>query len=288
MKKLLLVSLIALAPLGALAETYTFLNKVLDSGTSTNPVDVMDGLSHGQAATWGLSNADGVSTSGVYGSGSRYTALLSELNGSGKAVTGATLTLKGARDWTAERYDVLYVDILKNLTAGTDEKTYNSNPSQNDNTAYGTNAFTDPAKKTILRNSSGGGALAFDDPDATYSLLRAPDSSMPVPGDSGFTSTDRTNMPGTWTDTNTSSASDVVITFSANNYALLEQYLRWDIATAGTATVGLGFAAECHYYFTEVKLSIDVGTKTVPDAGSTIALLGVALLSVAALRRRLA
>lgn len=265
MKRQILAALITLSPLTSFAVDYQY-ETTNDNG--------LDSIAHGKAFTWGLG-------------GTSYTNLLTNLNGPNRTITSAWLTLYDPRDWKAEPADVLYVNILDDVATGTNSRTYNNNPATTD-TTYGPNAFDDSSgwRNNNLHNAG----LKFNDAEAG-SLLKSTDADMP------------TNMPGTWTDTagpygqyaNTSQISDVVINFSAANLDLLEDYLRADYADNDSLTVGLGFAAECHYYMTKVKLHITVGDApippppphNVPDAGSTVGILGLALACLAGLRKRL-
>jgi hypothetical protein len=277
MKRLALVSLLLGGPLAAFAATYSF------STTSIND------LAHGQAATWNL----GSPTPGATGS---YDNLLAEFNGTTKKVLSAKLTLYDPRDWKDEPKDVLYVNILKGLDKSSpyvDKVTYNSNPSQTD-TTWGPNAFDDSSG--WRNNNAHNAGLKFTDAQ-TGSLLKAPDTAADnLPND----------LPGTWTDiagpygsgANVNYISDVAIQFSAQNLYILNEYLKDDKAENADSTgnswgIGLGFAAECHYYFSNIKLEITVGDAppppppSVPDSASTLVLLSAAIAGVFGLRRRL-
>ncbi len=280
MKKLVLSALMAALPCLGIAGTYSFNTSALDAGTGTG--DSFDGISHGQAITWGL-----------YGTtyGASYANLVNEVKASGNVITSATLTLTGIKDWTDEPKDVLYVDILNGLNNGLKSVTYNSNPSTYD-TSYGANVFVNASGSNAYNNSAHSLGLAFTDVDAAgaggtaKSLLKADIGTMP-----GLTTTQYNAMPGTWTDTagpygSGAAGSNVVIAFSADNLSVLEQYLEADPSTSSSPTVGLGFAAECHYYINNIQLSVTVGTASVPDSGTTFILLGLGLLSLAAVRRR--
>lgn len=280
MKRLALVSLLLGGPLAAFAATYSF------STTSIND------LAHGQAATWNL----GSPTPGASGD---YDNLLGEFNGTTKKVISAKLTLFDPRDWKDEPKDVLYVNILKGLDKASpyvDKATYNSSPVQTD-TVYGPNAFYDNYNGSATRNNALHNAgLKFTDAYVATSvgdsLLKSTDADMP------------SGLPGTWTDTagpygsgaNVSYISDVTIQFTAKNLYILNEYLKDDKAenvNGDSWGLGLGFAAECHYYFSKIKLEITIGNvpppppPTVPDSASTLALLGAAIAGVFGLRRRL-
>jgi hypothetical protein len=273
MKRILLSALIAATPMVALAGTYSF---------STSGVN---SLSHGEAAVWGL----GYGSSTSYDKPADYASLLAELSAANKYISSASLKLYDPRDWREEPKDVLYVNILKGLDiqSGVDKHTYNTNPSNYDSN-YGPNAFDDSSG---WRNNNAHTGLAFVDAEVG-SLLKSTNADMP--GD----------LPGTWTDTagpygsSANGNSDVTIAFTAQNLSLLEQYLRADIAEnligGNNWAVGLGFAAECHYYFDKVKIEINIGQRppppppNVPDSGSTLALMAVAIAGLAGLRRRFA
>lgn len=272
MKRLVLSALFATLPLAVFAGTYSF------STTSVNS------LAHGQAAVWGLHSGNSGTTTTTYNS------LLSELSGPNKVITAASLKLFDPSDWKAEPKDVLYVNILKglDLASGVDKHTYNNSPANTDYN-YGPNAFDDASG---WRNNNAHTGLMFDDAQPG-SLLKSTNADMPA------------DLPGTWTDTAgpygpNKGNSDVTIAFTATNLALLEQYLRADLAEnlvgGNNWSVGLGFAAECHYYFDCVQLEISIGTlpppppppTNVPDSGSTVFLMAAALASMLGLRKRFA
>lgn len=267
MKLRILSALLALAPLSASAADFLF---------ETFNYSGLDSLAHGKAFTWGMSGTD-------------YNSLMSNLSGANRTLTSASLTLYDPRDWRDEPKDVLYVNILDDIRTGTNSRTYDYNSPTYDST-WGLNAFDDSSgwRNNNLHNAG----LQFKDAEAG-SLLKSTDADMPA------------DLPGTWTDTkgpygqnvDLSKVSDVTINFTEANLDLLEQYLRADYADADTLTVGLGFAAECHYYLSKVKLTIVVGDTpipppppphSVPDTGSTAAILVLAVASLAGLRRRLA
>jgi hypothetical protein len=118
--RLLAAALVAIAPVAAFANSYTFTDTGLDS------------LAHGTAYTWGLSPTAN-STSTKLGS-------LESAIKSGQIVTSATLTITGLYDWTDEPDDVLYVNILNNLKPGNASYEYDSNPSTHD-TTFGSDIF---------------------------------------------------------------------------------------------------------------------------------------------------
>lgn len=99
--------------------------------------------------------------------------------------------------------------------------------------------------------------------DQNHSLLRA----------------DVPNGPGTWTDLDgPKTKTNLVITFSAENLQLLQALL----ANGSDPTnIGLGFGPDCHFYDKDIKLEITA----VPEAGDTVALFGLGLLSLLGLRR---
>jgi hypothetical protein len=99
--------------------------------------------------------------------------------------------------------------------------------------------------------------------DQGHSLLRA----------------DVPNGPGTWTDLDgPKTKTNLVITFSYANLELLQALLAH---ATSTTNIGLGFGPECHFYDKDIKLQIT----TIPDAGATLALFGLGLLSLVGVRR---
>jgi hypothetical protein len=242
------------APIAVHASGYTF----------TDTSSGIENLSHGTAATWGLSGAS-------------LTSLETSIK-NGQVATGATLTLTGIYDWTVETDDVLYVNLLNKVASGDSVVTYNSNPSTND-TSYGQDPFvigstggTTPAEYTTTATGlkvTGGSSLAFQGITAgsnqTSSLLVA--SGLPV-GDPGTYTDPKGGGPGV----------TVTITLSAANLALLNTYLVAD--DTGSADLGLGFGPDCHFFDGGASLSITTGAKPVPDTAATAAMVGAALLGL--------
>jgi len=79
---------------------------------------------------------------------------------------------------------------------------------------------------------------------------------------------------------------DFVYNFNVSNIALLTSYLV-DATASGKAAFGLGFDPDCHYYNDGIQLDIVTGPRNVPENGLTISLLGLGLISLAAVRRRI-
>jgi hypothetical protein len=118
--RLLAAALVAIAPVVAFANSYTFTDPGLQS------------LAHGTAYTWGLSPT-------ANSTGTKLGSLENAIK-SGQIVTNATLTITGIYDWTNEPDDVLYVNILNTLKPGNHSYEYNSNPSRHD-TSFGSDVF---------------------------------------------------------------------------------------------------------------------------------------------------
>ncbi len=118
--RLLAAALVAVVPVAAFANSYTFSDPGLKS------------LAHGTAYSWGLSPTAN-STGTTLGS-------LEHVLNSGQVITSATLTITGVYDWTDEPDDVLYVNILNDLKPGNHSYEYNSNPSNHD-TSFGSDVF---------------------------------------------------------------------------------------------------------------------------------------------------
>lgn len=258
MKRLSLVSTLAvLLPLSAIASTYNF------SSTATALTD----LPHGSAVTWGLN-------------GTNYTNLFNDINTGGKVVTSATLTISDIYDWTGETTDpadALFVNILTGLDAGIRTKAFSSGTAPSSSFSLAVNPFVDGnSYNTILQSPT---ALKFVDAQSG-SLLKY--TGETAPGTPAYV---------TWSDPHGGTGTpdtNLVIQFTADNLALLNTLLDAD-SSASAPNVGLGFAAECHYYMDGVSLSITTGTAppppSVPDAGSTLGLFAMAAAAMAALRR---
>jgi hypothetical protein len=281
MKRLLSSSFLAAAllPLSAFASDYTF---------STSASALTD-MVHGSAVTWGLSGSTNPAN---------YNALYSDINGGGKVVTSATLTLTGIYDWQGEGVgqdpaDALFVNILAGLNAGVSSKAFIPNDTANDanwNLAI-TNKDPFLAASSYNAGLHSGTSLVFTNADsspsnATNSLLTVTGSTDPL----GLT---KAGTPGTvtWSDpsggTNggTNGPTTLTLSFSSANLSLLNALLDADTSNGGT-NVGLGFAAECAYIMTGATLNITTSTApSVPDSGSTVALMGLGLAALVGFRR---
>lgn len=93
-----------------------------------------------------------------------------------------------------------------------------------------------------------------------------------------------------WTDPKGGDTSDktfdFVYNFTGTNISLLTSYLV-DATANGKSAFGLGFDPDCHYYNDGIQLDITTAPKNVPDNGLTLCLLGLGLISLAAVRRRI-
>lgn len=263
----LLVALSLSSAVAAVGEVYQF---------STNAFK--NGFTHGTAYTWGLGGSKYSSE------GQRFNNLVNDVKQEYQYITSATLTIYGLRDWKVEPADVLYVNILNGLQIGTDSYTYNSSSPNTDYT-FGKNAFYDSSGNYNNRAHRG---LDFNDALEGTKVIDGVEHASLLKGQSSVTN------PGTWSDPKGApyGAIDLTIEFTAANLALLERYLEAETDPYRSTTVGLGFAAECHYYTSSVKLVIKTGTYTpppenVPDAGTVAALLGLALPGLALIRRRI-
>jgi hypothetical protein len=89
----------------------------------------------------------------------------------------------------------------------------------------------------------------------------------------------------TWNDPNGGHAInfDLVINFSASQLTALKNYVA-SAPSGGSANFGFGFDPDCHYFNDGVTFQIT--TQSVPDGGSTIALLGTSLLALGFLASR--
>ena len=252
MKRLLSSALLAAAllPMSAFAGSYSFV-------ASTSPLIDMP---HGTAVTWGLT-------------GATYDSLFNDVHAN-KAITGATLTLTNIWDWTGEATDpcdALFINILSGLNTGLTSKAFASGTAPSSSWSLAVNPFDNGNSfNTALKAPT---ALAFAD-DTANSLLKA----------NAVDTAAGTPTSVTWSDGTGGVASTVTITFSAANLAVLQTLINADATSTGAPTVGLGFAAECHYYMSSATLSVTTAA-SVPESGSTIALMGLGLVALAGFRR---
>jgi len=245
--------------------------------TYTNTTSDITDMAHGTATTWGLADT---------GTGSLEAAIAS-----GQVVTGATITLTGIHDWESEPKDVLYINILNNVAANTTSQvTFDNNPDTTD-TVYGEDPFvignngvttqqpnveyatTSTGLKTVASpTSTAGQTLKFT------GITTSGQASSLIVDPNKATNGD----PGTFTETNGAVVAHDIITLSTANVALLEAYLQSDLAGGATAgdDLGLGFAADCHFYDTNIQITITTGP-AVPDSGSTLLMIAAGLAAVA-------
>ena len=276
MKRLCSLAIAALLPLAAHATTYTF-SDVQDGTSST-----FNSLTDGTAYTWGLQQSS-VTT------GNTLAALETAIHNGSQSISSVTLTLTGISDWTIEPYDVLYVDILNGLQTGAHSTSYYSY-SGADTTAYSSDPFN--------TGSVANGQLAGVSGHVTYlSTTAAPSSygSALIAGTSVTSGGGWTNPatspyvnPGTFSALNTTATYTITYTLSTANDALLKTLLGND-ATGGTTAgdvLGLGLGPDCHFNDTGISLTINT-SNSVPDNGTTLALLGFALLALAGYAKKL-
>jgi hypothetical protein len=277
MKRILTTALVAaLLPLSALAGNYTFTANTGFFTTST-------GLSHGAAGTWGLSNSNGVNNT-TGSTTTAYTNLWNDINTSGLIVQSATLTLSGIYDWTGETNDpcdALWVNILSGINAGVSAQKVFDSVAVGDTTdstwPAQVSPFTDvPSTSGDWNDALQAAGLVFTDAESG-SLLK-----VTTYGTGANDTKVGTPSSVTWSDPTGAVASNLVITFNTANLALLRSLLDFDMYSTSNPTVGLGFAAECHYYMNSASLNI---VTAVPDAGSTVTLMGLGLVALVGFRR---
>jgi hypothetical protein len=278
MKRLFGIAIAALLPLAAHATSTTYTFSDTTDGTSST----LDTLADGTAYTWGISNS---STSSSINT---LTALENAIHGNKQSISTVTLTLTGINNWASEPEDVLYVDILNGVQTGVRSTLYNSNPSQTD-TTYGSDPF-DPYNDSdtntnyqMLQTALGAhpaNPVTFIEPGSGAAALINASSAT-----SGWTPP--SGDPGTFTAVNTTGAFTVTYTLSTANDTLLASLLGSDASGGATPTdfLGLGLGPDCHFYDDGITLTIT--TNSVPDNGATLALLGLALVALAAYARTL-
>jgi hypothetical protein len=258
MKKLIIFTLAAFAPLASYAGNYSF--------TTTG----LNNLAHDTAYTWSLTDTTTNTTA--------YTSLLNDVKNKGMSVGSATLTISNIYDWQVEAADVLYVNILAGLTSGAISSYAWAATNTTPETTYGSNAFV---AGTAANLATVGHGLAFTNAGANSLLTYGGSYTM-------------AGNPGTWSDPYGSSAAfggvktagtaetaaqgfNLVVTFNSLNLACLKSLLVSDTTGSGTPNVGLGFGPDCHFYDTGVTLTV----VTVPESSSTLVLMGVSLLGLA-------
>lgn len=263
MKRLISAVLLAAMPLAGFAANYTF--------SSTN--SALTSMSHGTAVTWGLT-------------GTSYTNLFNDINTGNKVVTSATLTLTNIWDWaneTNDPADALFINILGGLDTGIKSKIFDSlgaGRTQDLTWANAINPFVDKPLTNGDWNDilQGGTPLNFTDAQSG-SLLKSA---------SNVTKTG-TPVDVTWSDPSGGAARgfNLVLNFTSANLAVLNALIDADASSSSGPTVGLGFAAECHYYMSGASLSITTTDipKSVPDATGTFAALLLGMTTLFGVRR---
>ena len=281
-RKLFLAVTVLALPLAGRAGTYSF------QDTSS----IVETLTHGTAYTWGLF-------------GGTFNALETAVGKNGQSITSATLTLTGIYDWTIEPADVVYVNLLNNVSTFDHSYTYNSNPSGND-TNWGTDPFEVGSVPSITIGSSTkplNNYLPFTPVtvstapnDQANSLIVANNgmSGSTINGAPVSASNDTLSYyyngawhpnPGTWSDPSDTPV-NITIQLTSANISLLTNLLQNDVNT--TTDLGLGFGPDCHFYDSGVTLSINTSGPqiySVPDGGTTLAMLGAALVGLLGFRR---
>lgn len=88
----------------------------------------------------------------------------------------------------------------------------------------------------------------------------------------------------TWSDpnggNNGANATNLVYNFTATNLLTLSSYLA-DPTALNRVAFGFAFDPDCHYYNNGVEFEITTTASSVPDAGSSVVLLGTVLLGLA-------
>ncbi|MGD1030312.1 MAG: VPDSG-CTERM sorting domain-containing protein [Opitutaceae bacterium] len=277
MKRFCSVAIAVLLPLAAHATTYTF------SDTQDETSSVLDDLNHGTAYTWGITNSS--TSSGV----NTLTALENAIHSGSQKVSTVTLTLTGISDWTTEPDDVLYVDILNGLEAGSRSTDYDNSP-LTDDTSYGSDPFDPYNDSNTATNYNELESTLSGNPSNPVTFIKPGSGSAALIQASSATSgwTPPSNDPGTFTAVNTTNTFTVTYTLSTANDALLASLLGSDASGGATAgdVLGLGLGPDCHFADTGISLTINTSA-SVPDNGATLALLGLALLGLAGYSRTL-
>jgi hypothetical protein len=209
------------------------------------------------ATTYTYTSTLGSVASGGITHGTAYTAsitggtsALDTAIHSGAKLTSGTITISGLYDWTAESLDKLYVDLLNGVQAGTGSTVYDASLDSGIDTVVG----SDPFLTGVSGHATSGTGSNF-----TYSSVTQIGSYTDLDG------------PATTT--------TLVLNLTGAELTTLDGYLNSDY-TSG-ADLGLGLGPDCHFYDSGISISFST-----PDHEMTVALLGLALLGLAAYSRR--
>jgi hypothetical protein len=274
MKRFCALAIAALLPLAAHATTYTF------SDTQDGTSGTFNSLTDGTAYTWGFTQSSMTTANTL-------AALETAIHNGSQSISSVTLTLTGISDWTVEPYDVFYVDILNGLQTGAHSTSYYSY-SGADTTAYATDPFNtgSTANGQLLGVSGHVTFLSTTAAPSSYSSALIAGASVTSGGGWTNPTTSPYVNPGTFSALNTTATYTITYTLSGANDALLKAFLGND-ATGGTTAgdvLGLGLGPDCH--FNDTGISLTINTKSVPDNGMTLALLGFALVGLAGYARK--
>jgi len=173
--------------------------------------------------------------------------------GSKYTITSATISITNINDWQVEKGDILFIDLLDNPVLGTNGQKYFSD--------------TNDAASDFFKEAAYGKAIKVASPGVT-SLTTFSDTNEYY---------DKKHKKTVNPD------EDFSYSLTASQIAILNSYLASAYNSSKQWTVGLGFDADCHYYNDGV--SFTVTTKSVPDAVSSLGLLGLGTLALAGLRR---
>jgi hypothetical protein len=166
--------------------------------------------------------------------------------GTGWTITSATISIKNINDWTIESNDKLFIDLLDNPVLGTNGQKYYS-----DTNDLVSDYFFESAYKTPAYHLT-----SFSDTNEYYD-----------------------KKARKWVNP----SENFSYTLTGAQIAMLNSYLKTAFNSKTQWNVGLGFDADCHYYNDGV--SFTVTTKCVPDAVSSLGLLGLGFMALAGLRR---
>ena len=220
-------------------------------------------LDHHNATTWGIT-WDGIPA--------------------GQSIVSATLTIKNIRDWKVENNDALFIHLLDNpkkTTSGL--KVVVDDPNDNVRSDYfkGQGTYLDTWTDTrttmdeYLKNSKGqyvkdsnGNRIStntdyiyhFTEDDLEALTQYITNANAPVMKQ---VYVPRTKVNGKWV---------------AAHYDTVVDYYQDDF--------GFGFDPDCHYYNDGVSFVIRTAAASVPEGGSTLALMGAALIAALGVRRR--
>jgi hypothetical protein len=174
--------------------------------------------------------------------------------GAGEKITGATLQLSNVYNWQDNEWNALFVDLLDNASVGV-------TPIKDNDVAW-------VEKDQFQPNLDDGTGIRLDRLNWNTGTNWG-----------GLYDTRTSNFDGNLSLISSSKTNVVNINFTTNELAKLTSYIQ------NGNNFGFGVDADCHFYTSGVKFTMNTETKSVPEP-SIISLLGFGLLGLLAIRRK--